>query len=93
MVATIVATYKNGLHTWSGKTGDLNRQTCCARRILSCQPDFLEQKSALEEAIIASNHICEKYPKFHCECNFIERYWGYAKRETRRRCSYNMMNW
>jgi len=73
----------------SGKTErDPNRQNCCARRILSCQPDFLEQKSALEEAIIASNHICEKYPKFHCECNFIERYWGYAKRETRRRCSY-----
>ena len=67
---------------------DPNRQNCCARRILSCQPDFLKQKSALEEVTIASNHMCEKYPKFHCEYNFIERYWGYAKREIRRRCSY-----
>ncbi|CAG8646640.1 4909_t:CDS:2, partial [Paraglomus occultum] len=59
-----------------------------AERIRLVCTQCSEQKSALEEVIIASNHICEKYPKFHCECNFIERYWGYAKRETRRRCSY-----
>ncbi|CAJ0762844.1 18952_t:CDS:2 [Entrophospora sp. SA101] len=41
---------------------DPNRQNCCARRILSCQLDFLEQKSALEESIIAAKHIFEKYP-------------------------------
>lgn len=55
---------------------------------MSLQPDFLEQKSMLEEAIIKAGHIFERYPKFYCECNFIERYWGYVKRETRRICNY-----
>ena len=43
------------------------------------QPDFQEQRSILEEAIIKAGHIFERYLKFHCECNFIERYWGFAK--------------
>lgn len=68
---------------------DLERSDCCAKRIISLQPDFREQKSILEEAVIEANHIFERYPKFHCECNFIERYWGFAKRKTRRICSYN----
>ena len=58
---------------------DLIRQNCCARRIMSLQPDFLEQRSALEEIIVGSRHIFERYPKFHCECNFIERYWDFVK--------------
>jgi hypothetical protein len=75
----------------SGKHDDVNpeRINCCARRIMSLQPDFCEQRSILEEAIIKKGHIFERYPKFHCECNFIERYWGFVKRETRRMCSYN----
>ncbi|CAG8578641.1 11272_t:CDS:2 [Scutellospora calospora] len=43
----------------------------------------------LEEAVLGKGHILEQYPKFHCECNFIERYWGYIKRETRKLCNYN----
>ena len=62
---------------------------CCAQRIMSLQPDFLEQRSLLEEAVIGAGHIFERYPKFHCECNFIERYWGFVKRETRKLCSYS----
>ena len=53
---------------------DLIRLDCCAQRIISLQPNFLEQKSALEEVTIRLEHIFERYPKFHCECNFIERY-------------------
>ena len=56
---------------------------------MSLQPDFSEQRSLLEEAVIEAGHILEQYPKFHCECNSIERYWGFVKRETRQSCSYN----
>lgn len=52
---------------------------CCCRRILFCQPDFANQRSHLEELIESRGHLCDFYPKFHCELNFIEQYWGAAK--------------
>jgi hypothetical protein len=52
---------------------------CCCRRILFNQPDFKNQKSALQELVESRGHICEFYPKYHCELNFIEMYWGAAK--------------
>jgi hypothetical protein len=52
---------------------------CCCRRVLFMQPDFVNQKSALEELITRRGHLCDFYPKFHCELNFIEQYWGAAK--------------
>ncbi|KIJ32999.1 hypothetical protein M422DRAFT_183786, partial [Sphaerobolus stellatus SS14] len=52
---------------------------CCCRRILFTQSDFINQKSALEELIINQGYLCDFYPKFHCELNFIEQYWGAAK--------------
>ncbi|OAD73769.1 hypothetical protein PHYBLDRAFT_168203 [Phycomyces blakesleeanus NRRL 1555(-)] len=61
---------------------------CCAHHFLASQPDFMSQKTALHEAVEDSGHIFELYPKFHCECNWIERYWGAAKREARLQCDY-----
>ena len=52
---------------------------CCCHRVLFNQLDFRAQKSQLEELIISRGHICDFYPKFHCELNFIEQYWGAAK--------------
>ena len=39
----------------------------------------MAQKSQLEEFITSQGHICDFYPKFHCELNFIEMYWGTVK--------------
>ena len=61
---------------------------CCGRHYLAAQPDFQEQRSALCEAVKDAGHIFELYPKFHCECNWIERYWGASKREARINCDY-----
>ena len=58
---------------------EAGRTDCCCRRLLFCQPDFCAQKSHLEEFITSRGHICDFYPKFHCELNFIEQYWGAAK--------------
>ena len=52
---------------------------CCCRRLLFTQPDFQAQKFQLEEFIESRGHLCDFYPKFHPETNFIEQYWGYSK--------------
>ena len=49
---------------------------CCARHLLAAQPDFRAQRTAIQETVGDAGHIFELYPKFHCECNWIERYWG-----------------
>ena len=54
-------------------------KSCCCRRVLYCQPDFCSQTSHLAEYVQSRGHICDFYPKFHCELNFIEQYWGAAK--------------
>ena len=49
----------------------------CTRRILSIQPDFFTQKSAIEEGIMGmknalTGHKVMYNPKFHYELNCIE---------------------
>lgn len=56
-----------------------DKTSCCCRRLLFTQHDFISQKSHLEELISSRGHICDFYPKYHCELNFIEQYWGAAK--------------
>ena len=58
---------------------DPGRTQCCCRRLLFTQPDFVSQKSQLEEFVTSRGHICDFYPKYHCELNFIEQYWGASK--------------
>lgn len=45
------------------------RYLCCARRLLSVQPDFLEQKSRLQDEIEKRGHLCLFFPKYHSELN------------------------
>jgi hypothetical protein len=58
-----------------------------ARALLSQQPDFRSQKSWLEETLASDEgFFLDFYPKFHCEFNFIELYWGASKAYIRRQC-------
>ena len=61
---------------------------CCARRFLSEQPDFKEQKGWIQETIEARGHKVLFYPKFHCELNFIEYYWATIKSYACQHCNY-----
>jgi hypothetical protein len=53
---------------------------CCCRRILYNQPDFANVPSLLESTCKTRGFKVIFLPKFHCELNFIEQCWGYAKR-------------
>jgi hypothetical protein len=87
--------WKNGLVMQCKKVKDgsggkckVGASECCARRILDLQPDFQDQKSLVQEVIEAAGHLCIFLPKFHCELNFIEFFWGAVKRYLRAHCDY-----
>ncbi|PWW79104.1 hypothetical protein C7212DRAFT_153062 [Tuber magnatum] len=44
-------------------------ESCCARRILSQQDDFQQQKGKLQEMIELTGHKIMFYPKFLCKLN------------------------
>jgi len=71
---------------------DSQRVDCCMRQILSLQPDFIAQKSKLQNEIEKRGHKCIFYPKYHCELNYIEMYWDAVKRYTREYCDYTWAN-
>ena len=43
----------------------------------------------LEELIVAAGHMIIFYPKFHCESNYIENFWGAAKVYAHKNCDYS----
>ena len=47
------------------------------------------EKSLLETVILEAGHEVIFYPKFHCELNYIEYYWGALKKYTREHCPYS----
>ena len=63
-------------------------ENCCAKHLLEVQPDFQEQHSLVQEVIEAAGHLCIFLPKFHCELNFIEYFWGAIKKYLRGHCDY-----
>lgn len=75
----------------SERTGCATDKTeCCAQSVLAAQPDFQEQKSVIQELLESRGHFVLFYPKFHCECNWIERFWGGCKQITRENCTYSI---
>ena len=70
------------------KIEDITRTDCYMKRILFLEKNFKVQKSQLQKEIEKRKHICIFYPKYHCELNFIEMYWGAVKKYTRDNCDY-----
>ena len=62
---------------------------CCASYVLANEPDFLEQEEWLTQVVHNAGFEIIFYPKYHCELNFIEMVWGWAKGHHRRHCTYN----
>ena len=84
--------YKAQGKYWKAKCGNKepnSDHSCCPYHMLENQPDFRAQKTALEELVTKSGHLYALYPKYHCETNWIERYWSAAKRIARRECDYS----
>jgi hypothetical protein len=67
--------------------GQIN-EYCCASHRLAREPDFKNHKPGLEEAVLNSGHLFDNYQKFHCETNWIERYWKGSKDNARKNCDY-----
>ena len=84
-----LAGIKNSINRIFSKKNSPVSDNCCAVRVLSLQPDFLAQKPLVKEVIESRGHKVIFYPKFHCELNFIEMFWGAAKRYARNNCDYS----
>jgi len=80
--------WKQGLKMQCKNGCEYSATACCAKRILELQQDFKEQRSMVQEVIEEAGHYCLFLPKFHCELNFIEYFWGTVKRYLRENCDY-----
>ena len=58
-------------------------------RVLEAEKDFRNQRGRPQEEVENLGHRVLFYPKFHCELNWIERYWCRAKWFARENCGYN----
>ena len=96
---------ERGLYPSSGLRGDCASKhasgdvACCCVKVLSTQQDFVRECSALqhlvEERVVVdeiskARGCCLFLPKFHCELNWIERFWGASKAYTRKHCLYTL---
>jgi hypothetical protein len=80
--------WRSGLRMQCKQSCTTDSTDCCAHRIIERQPDFAQQQSLVQEVIETAGHLCIFLPKFHCELNFIEYFWGSVKKWLRKHCDY-----
>jgi hypothetical protein len=89
LVLTERGLWRAGLKLKCAKAADhLDDSSCCAHRVMAIQPDFVAEKPAIQKLIESHGHLCVFLPKYHCELNIIEYFWGMAKRYARDHCDY-----
>ena len=79
-VLTEQGLWQSNLRGKCGSRCDPDSSACCNKHILELQPDFQEQRSLIQKVIKQAGHQCIFLPKFHCELNFIEYFWGQVKK-------------
>lgn len=78
--------YEENLHGKCPSHYQPDAVACCNKHILELQPDFQAQRSLVQEIIEGTGHLCIFLPKFHCELNFIEFFWGKVKKHLWDNC-------
>ncbi|KAF8607403.1 hypothetical protein BDV93DRAFT_591655 [Ceratobasidium sp. AG-I] len=76
-----------GRHIFQSSIHMTMNRFCCMEKCLSTEADFIGEKPLLQIVIEEAGHLCILLPKFHCELNPIEMYWGYAKQRFRPKCN------
>jgi len=69
------------------QTRGLKKQAAIA--LLASQPDFQVQEEWLVEVSRELDCSIVFLPKFHCELNPIEMFWGWLKRRLREECDFD----
>jgi hypothetical protein len=76
--------------TTGGRRGCKEEGNCCMHTVLAAEPDFQAQKGRLEEELLLGHQCMIFYSKFHCELNFIERFWCGTKFYSRENFQYTL---
>ena len=56
--------------------------------MLAHQPESRAELPITQKVVEDAGHLCVFLPKYHCQIDIIEYFWGASKRYTREHCDY-----